>query len=236
MEDLNVVCLKWGTKFPPEYVNNLYRGVRRHLTVPHRFVCLTDDPEGLDPGVEVRPLLEDLPGWWNKLALFKPRLHDLTGTVLFFDLDMIVIRNIDALARYPGEFLAILATQGETEYWSGLLRFPVGRYSQLWEQFEPRKEEVIREIVGDQDWINACAGNRHAQGVRSRRARLLWPEVTPESSLIEPLPRNWFSSYKRDLKGREDRLSRDTRVIVFHGVPMVHEVDWVGKYWRGKAG
>ena len=233
--DLNVVCIKWGTKFSPEYVNNLFRGVRRHLSLPHRFVCLTDDSRGIDPGVEVRPLTDDLPGWWNKLTLFKPRLYDLTGTVLFFDLDMIVIRNIDSLARHPGEFLAVLAPQGQTEYWSGFLRFRVGRYSRLWEQFEPRREEVIREITGDQDWINACAGERHAGGPQSQKARLLWPEVTPERSLIEPLPRRWFSSYKKDLKGQEDRLSQDTRVIVFHGVPMVHEVDWAVKYWRGDA-
>jgi hypothetical protein len=233
--DLNVVCIKWGTKFSPEYVNNLFRGVRRHLTLPHRFVCLTDDPRGIDPGVEIKPLTDGLPGWWNKLTLFKPQPYDLTGTILFFDLDMIVIRSIDPLARYPGEFLAVLATESQTEYWSGFLRFPVGRYARLWELFEPRREEVIREIYGDQDWINACAGERHGRGAQSQKARLLWPEITPERSLIEPLPRSWFSSYKRDLKGQEDRLSEDTRVIVFHGVPMVHEVDWVLKYWRGDA-
>ena len=33
-EVLNVVCLKWGTKYGPEYVNRLYRMVARHLHRP----------------------------------------------------------------------------------------------------------------------------------------------------------------------------------------------------------
>ena len=28
----NVICMKWGTKYAPEYVNRLYAMVRRHLT------------------------------------------------------------------------------------------------------------------------------------------------------------------------------------------------------------
>jgi hypothetical protein len=28
----NVICMKWGTKYGPEYVNRLYAMVRRHLT------------------------------------------------------------------------------------------------------------------------------------------------------------------------------------------------------------
>ncbi|RZI92081.1 MAG: glycosyltransferase, partial [Rubrivivax sp.] len=47
----NVICMKWGTKYGPEYVNRLYAMVRRHLTGDFRFVCLTDDPAGIRPEV-----------------------------------------------------------------------------------------------------------------------------------------------------------------------------------------
>ena len=43
----NVICMKWGTKYGPEYVNRLYAMVRRHLTGDFRMVCLTDDPTGI---------------------------------------------------------------------------------------------------------------------------------------------------------------------------------------------
>jgi hypothetical protein len=43
----NVICMKWGTKYGPEYVNRLYAMVRRHLTGDFRMVCLTDDSKGI---------------------------------------------------------------------------------------------------------------------------------------------------------------------------------------------
>ena len=47
MGDINVVCMKWGTMYGPEYVNNLYHMVKRNLTPPFRFVCFTDNGEGI---------------------------------------------------------------------------------------------------------------------------------------------------------------------------------------------
>jgi hypothetical protein len=39
---VNVICIKWGTKYGPDYVNRLRNMVQRHLHRPHRFVCLTE--------------------------------------------------------------------------------------------------------------------------------------------------------------------------------------------------
>jgi hypothetical protein len=75
---LSVVCVKWGHWCSPHgarYVNNLYRGVTRNLTLPHRFICFTDDPSGLDPEIEVRSLPTNLPSrWWLRAAhRFRPK-------------------------------------------------------------------------------------------------------------------------------------------------------------------
>ena len=48
---LIIVCVKYGTKYGADYVNKLYRGVQRNLTLPHKFVCFTENPEGLEEGV-----------------------------------------------------------------------------------------------------------------------------------------------------------------------------------------
>ena len=42
----HILCMKWGTKYGPEYVNRLYAMVRRHLSGDFNFVCLTDDSQG----------------------------------------------------------------------------------------------------------------------------------------------------------------------------------------------
>ena len=231
---LNVVCIKWGTKYPPEYVNHLAHAVRRHLELPHRFVCLTDDRRGIDAEIETKPLVEDLPGWWNKVALFKPDLHDLRGTLLYLDLDMVVIRNIDELFNHPGAFTAFPTLRRQGEFASALLRFEIGAQRRVWELFEPRAESVMREIFGDQNWINACCTvtNHHDY---TRKVSELWPEVTPAGCLIDPLPRTWFPDFKGELQDRPQQLSDDAKVIVFHGKPMVHEVEWVARLWRGEC-
>ena len=41
---LNVVCVKYGTKYGADYVNKLYYGVKKHLSLPHTFTCFTEDP------------------------------------------------------------------------------------------------------------------------------------------------------------------------------------------------
>ena len=52
----SVVCMKWGDKYGAEYVNRLYNMVARNTTLPFKFVCFTDNANGLLPEIESRPL------------------------------------------------------------------------------------------------------------------------------------------------------------------------------------
>ena len=52
----HVLCMKWGTKYGPHYVNNLYAMARRHLRGDFRFICLTDNTEGIRAEVECFPI------------------------------------------------------------------------------------------------------------------------------------------------------------------------------------
>jgi hypothetical protein len=89
--------MKWGTAFGPDWVNRLFAGVRRHLSIPHRFICFTDDARHLHPEIEAFPLPEvrvpvgetDLR--WRKLAVFQQPLYDLEGPALFLDLDVVMV-------------------------------------------------------------------------------------------------------------------------------------------------
>ena len=57
-EMVNVLCMKWGTKYSADYVNTLYSMVARNMSIDFRFVCLTEDGAGLHEKVEVFPLSE----------------------------------------------------------------------------------------------------------------------------------------------------------------------------------
>ena len=52
----HIICMKWGTKYEPYYVNNLYAMARRHLSGEFRFICLTDDAKGIRSEVECFPI------------------------------------------------------------------------------------------------------------------------------------------------------------------------------------
>ena len=73
---MNIICMKWGEKFPVEYVNRLYAMVSNNLDVEFRFVCFTENFIGIRPEVEIQelPELELQPGsperGWRKLTVF----------------------------------------------------------------------------------------------------------------------------------------------------------------------
>ena len=107
---ISIVCVKWGTKYGPEYVLRLFAGVRRHLKLNHTFYCFTEDTSGLEgePDVHTIPLMKGWHGWWNKASLFS-RTCPLSGRVLYIDLDTVITGSLDNLASYQGDF-AILST------------------------------------------------------------------------------------------------------------------------------
>ena len=43
-----IICIKWGQKFGPEFVNRLHGMISRNITPPFRLYCFTDDGAGLN--------------------------------------------------------------------------------------------------------------------------------------------------------------------------------------------
>ena len=41
--------MKWGNKFPGEYVNRLYAMVSRNMNSEFRFICFTENSIGIAP-------------------------------------------------------------------------------------------------------------------------------------------------------------------------------------------
>ena len=229
----HVLCVKWGNKYVPEYVNVLKNMCARHLTVPYEFHCLTEDPTRLDPDVNIIAL-PDLPGiktWWSKLYMFAPELP-LQGTILFFDLDVVIFRNIDCLfAQQPGTFQIIRDfNRCRVKDWklsnSSVMRWEKGSLDYLWQDFKDRSNIVMGNNHGDQDYIT----KRAADDINH------WPD-------------EWIRSYKWEMIGRKDTkiikgkkhifqhpptITEENRVAVFHGKPNPMECgdQFVVDNWR----
>jgi len=108
---MNFVCIKWGNKYTPEYVNNLYRMVKRNYTKPFTFTCYTDENEGLE--CDTHPIPDDgllHPDYWfgkekycwdrAKFLVFNSKEWlGYEGQWCYFDLDVIIQNNIDELDK-----------------------------------------------------------------------------------------------------------------------------------------
>ena len=111
---IHFLSIKWGNKYSAEYVNNLYGMIKRKYTRRFKFVCYTDEPEGLDKNIIVRsiPHVKPLhPDYWfgrenfcwdrAKFLLFNSHHWLKTkGPFCYMDLDVVIQNNIDDIYDY----------------------------------------------------------------------------------------------------------------------------------------
>lgn len=142
---LEVACIKWGRKYGPEYVNRLMRAVSRYLSIPHRFVCYTDDPAGLL--CEVAALPAGYAGWWNKLFLFS-----LNRRILLLDLDSVILGPLDAMVT--PHFCTIKDPWQKGYNSSAVMIQPDMQF--VWGEFVRLRPD--KRLHGDQDWLNEVPG------------------------------------------------------------------------------
>lgn len=221
---LNVVCLKHGTKYNAHYVNILYNMISRHLTVPYDFYCFTEDPTGINSDIKIKELPVDslLTGWWWKPYIFKQGHFSDGDEILFFDLDLVIVNSIDAIATYmPEKFVGlkdvsrVFGTVPE-KLGSAVMKWPANQYSDIWNNIESNNFYTKR-FFGDQDWI----WHLHKQNI------VFYPE-------------EWIRSYKWEVRTRKELirignawnfkeikhpiLDSATCILAFHGTPNPHEV------------
>lgn len=160
-----ILCMKWGNKYPAEFVNRLYRMVKRHLTLPFTMVCFTDDAHGIVPEVRCYPipelaLPEGLPErGWRKLTTFTTPLYDLQGTALFLDLDIVILRNIDHFFTHQAESKALwiikdFKHQHRITGNSSVYRFPLGAFPELLPDFRARFTEIRTQFRNEQAYLS----------------------------------------------------------------------------------
>lgn len=90
---MNVIFVKWGTKYSSEDVNILYKSLKEYGQ-SYSFFCYTEDADGIDPEINIIPIPEGntLRVWWNKLKMFD-KDFPLKGKTIYFDLDVRINSN-----------------------------------------------------------------------------------------------------------------------------------------------
>lgn len=232
-ETANIVCMKWGTYFGPEYVNVLYRSVAKHINRPFRFICYTDIKEGIDEGVE----LYDLPEFkslaksngapYPKQTLFRADLEGFKegDKFLFMDLDVAVVEDIDCFFDYkPEEDFIIIKDwrKGDRNVGnSSVFRAKVGPLDYVYQYMEENLEAIIKKYgTSSQQYLSAKICEKYGKPT-------WWPAEWTCSFPLQCMPgkfTRWLKMPKRPAEG--------TKLLVFHG--LVHPKEAIAGIWPRK--
>lgn len=144
--EVTIACvLRSGGDFRPSHVAHLRAGVRAHLTLPHRFVCLTD--MGLD--CETIPLRHGWPGWWSKLELFHPDMRAL-GPIFYADLDTVITGPLDDIVL-GHRFTLLQSFWKASRIGSGLMAWDAD-LSAMYRTFALDPGRFMREYTTTERW------------------------------------------------------------------------------------
>ncbi|MCG6904902.1 MAG: glycosyl transferase [Rhodobacter sp.] len=253
----NVICIKWGTLFGPEYVNRLYSGVRRNLAGKVRFFCMTEDAAGFHPDIEVLPLpvepfhepmnaalaVANRQGAMRKVSLFRPGLiPDLQGPLLGFDLDVVITGALDdLLVQDPGRVLMradwVEARRGRKTGHGSVFRYDPGLHPWLYEVLAADPTGQVEKARGSEQRYTST--------------------LAQEKGAFAYIPGDQVVSFKHDCLRlpplnyvERPKLPANARVVCFHGRPKMPEAvqgyrgswlrwsrpcDWLRDHWITRA-
>lgn len=135
MSLINIVCvLKNGGKVNYNFlwVEKLKNSIQRSLSIPYRFVCLSD----VDVPCERIELDNADPGFWSKMQIFRPGLFN--GPVLYIDLDTVICKNIDDIILKSMDKKFVMWIEKDKEIHSSALMFWNGDFSYLWDLYKSK--------------------------------------------------------------------------------------------------
>ena len=169
---LTIITFLWGDLFTARHVNCLRYQCKLHVRMPHRFVCITDKPEGLR--CETRPLWEDMmefpgrPGNFRRLRAFDGDFQRSLGDrIVCMDIDTLILGDITDLMTGPEPFKIMRGSMGRdgellNPYNGSFWRCDAGAREKFWTTFGPHAEWELNEtlrpsgkpVIGsDQAWM-----------------------------------------------------------------------------------
>ena len=234
---ISVVCFKWRPRagyrstYGPGTVNTLQRMVARHYGKPHRFICVTDDAQGLDPDVEVVPLWKDHaelpnpsfrtgPSCYRRLKVFARDMGAVLGErFACMDLDTVITGDLSPILDRTEDFIAWRNPDTRWPINGSFFMLTAGSRPQVWESFDPKTSPAKSHAAGckgsDQGWMSYVLSGE--------------PTIGQEGGLY---------SYREDVARGGNKLPKHARMVFFHGHwdpwdPEVHKVaPWVTEHYR----
>lgn len=190
--------------FDAEWVDRLYRGIKRNTTRDFRFVCYSDQEYPFKEPIERRPFR--LP-YKNMFSLLEP--FQSTERTIFMGLDTIITGNIDFLFDLEGFWMLRDPYFPERDC-SGVMVFDP--QPELWEFIEGNHERLANE--------NRMFGHP---------SDMIFLDKVSHKTIEGP--ERGIYSYKVHV--RDSGLPKDAKIVYFHGREKPHELSepWVIEHW-----
>ena len=236
---VDCACVIHGTGYSWTYVDRLYNMLGRHLTQGVRFHVYTE-PSRAVPAHMIKHNLTEWPGisgrklsWWYKMQLFNTQHH--RGQLLYFDLDTVIVDNLDWITRLSPVFFWTL--QDFRSLWrpdqqkinSSVMYWNTVHWEHIWQSFDQAGATTILNLHrhgGDQEYLNTVIPKDRRMFMDPKKI-VSWRWTALDGGL-NIKNRTYFKP------GQGTRIDPGTSVLVFHGDPKPHEVTDVviKQHWR----
>jgi hypothetical protein len=226
---LSVVCWKWGSLFSAEYVLKLHSMLTRHLHLPHRLFCVTDDSRGIDQSkVEIVPMPHELREekrcrrrMWQlsaeRVALFGSRM-------LSIDLDVVIVKDITPLINRPEQLVCWKVTYANV-YSGSLMLMDTGVLDGAWRRYQRDPEGFIKS-TGERNASDQALINQHLKFYK-----------VPHWTETDGIKTFFGAGYEkfRGINAQTRVLPPNTRIVVL-GSADKHLLDeqrlpWIREHW-----
>lgn len=229
----NVVTIKWGQKYSSKDVSQLYQSIKRNTSFDISFFCFTDDPNGLDESIITLPLpsIHILPEhkqyiYLKEAGLCENNLGNLENQrVFFFDIDVVIVGNLDGLFSFPKEDEFVIIndwnTKGNHVGQASLYSWIVGKLGYIKDEYEQKPHEIIQEFgTASQEYLSNRVIQKYGK-------LIFWPKEWCVSFKQHCLPPWYLRYFKAPI------CPKGSKVIAFHGDPKPNNA-LQGK-WSDKA-
>lgn len=248
---LTVVTFKWEnpgyrSKFGAEQVNTMRNMVARHYPKPHRFICITDNDDGIDRDIECFPIWADHarvpnPTWANgpscyrRLKVFSEWFREIAGDrFVCLDLDAVIVDDMSPIFDRPEDCVTYSCAGLNGGINGSIFMMATGSRSFVWDLFDPKRSPAETTRLGhkgsDQGWMNACLQHCSAK----------WTDADGIIGYKDTvaLKRQVVGGRVQYVPGRRASLPTGARIVFFHGKPDPWDEEaqarspWILEYYK----
>ncbi len=231
---VSIVCMKWGNKYGPEYVNRMYNMIKRNITRPFRLVCYTDSSKGIIPEVEIHKLPPFSPYNGSIMSAYRKKTMcraDLEGfdkgdRFLFLDLDVVIMGNIDDMFDYEPDKDFVICynwTRGNGKIGnSSVTMMRVGPLQYIIDDLEKDFDKYRAQYkTASQEYMSAKVIEKYGK-------LTFWPDEWCKSFQLHSMAPKWQRLFKAPIPPPQG-----TKILIFHGA--VNPPDAIKGLWPGKV-